>query len=410
VTFEIVDVGPDDLPEAILPVLGSYGKARLTDEELHDEALQYADYRTLAARADGQWVGAASAYRFELTVPGGGVVDACGVTMVGVRSTHRRRGILTALMGRLLDEAAERGEPVAVLMAEEAPIYPRFGFGAAAMAATARLEAAHSAYSVEPTVGGSLRMVDDPAEAVLAAAEVWERHRRWRPGTITRRPWMWEFDRLDRESRREGGSALFWVFHHDDAGVADGYTCYRMVEKEVHGLPRDEAVVVDLVGVDAEVEAVLLRHVCSVDLVHEVVLEPRPIDDPLRHRLVDPRRMAVTDWIDWLWVRALDVPAAFGARTYGTTDRLVVEVEDRFRPAWGGRFAVDGSPAAASVERTTDEPDLVLAASALASLHLGTFRPSVLADAGHVTAAPEVLARADAFFASTPSPFSCTQF
>ena len=63
-------------------------------------------------------VGGAGAFPFELTSPGG-VVDCAGVTVVGVLPTHRRRGILTAMMRAQLEDIRERGEPVAALWASE---------------------------------------------------------------------------------------------------------------------------------------------------------------------------------------------------------------------------------------------------------------------------------------------------
>jgi len=54
-----------------------------------------------------------------MTVPGGSL-PCGGVTRVSVRSTHRRRGLLTAMMRRQLDEMHERGEPLAALYASEA--------------------------------------------------------------------------------------------------------------------------------------------------------------------------------------------------------------------------------------------------------------------------------------------------
>src|SRR5437588_7149819 len=64
---------------------------------------------------DGQLVGCASAYRFDLTTPGSRVATA-GVTSVGVRSTHRRRGLLNSLMTRQLHDLHDV-MPVAALWA-----------------------------------------------------------------------------------------------------------------------------------------------------------------------------------------------------------------------------------------------------------------------------------------------------
>ena len=47
-------------------------------------------------------------FPFELTVPGGRV-RAGGVTVIGILPPYRRRGRLTALMRRQLDDMHERG-------------------------------------------------------------------------------------------------------------------------------------------------------------------------------------------------------------------------------------------------------------------------------------------------------------
>ncbi|HEV7761548.1 MAG TPA: GNAT family N-acetyltransferase, partial [Acidimicrobiales bacterium] len=76
--------------------------------------------RTLGAFDDaGEVCGTARSFATELTVPGG-VVPAGAVTAVGVLPTHRRRGLLTALMQDDLAAAAARGVGVAVLISAEA--------------------------------------------------------------------------------------------------------------------------------------------------------------------------------------------------------------------------------------------------------------------------------------------------
>src|SRR3954454_12814853 len=79
---------------------------------------------------DGERVAAtAGIYSRTMTVPGG-TVPCAGVTWVTVSPTHRRQGVLTAMMRRQLTELHEQQrEPVAALWAAEAPIYGRFGDG-----------------------------------------------------------------------------------------------------------------------------------------------------------------------------------------------------------------------------------------------------------------------------------------
>ena len=77
-------------------------------------------------------VGGAGAFPFELTIPGG-TVPCGGVTVVGVLPTHRRRGVLTAMMRAQLEDIRDRGEPIAALWASEEVIYRRFGYGLASL-------------------------------------------------------------------------------------------------------------------------------------------------------------------------------------------------------------------------------------------------------------------------------------
>ena len=406
--IDIARGGPDDFPQLLDPVLAAFGDS-LNDEQREDVRLAYDDCHFVGARSAGRWVGTMGAYPFEVTLPGRGQVAAAGLTMVGVLPTHRRRGITTRLMDALLDDAAGRGDVLAVLLAMEAPIYGRFGFGVASEFTSVAIEADRGRFAVEPVDDGEL-VLCDPVEGSKLAEEVWDRQRLARPGAISRRPWMWELWRRDREDDRKGDSALFWAVHLDASGSSDGYATYRISEGEHRGLPRYTAKVVDLVGTDADVEAILLRFLCSLDLVREVEIPLRPVDDPLRLRLVDGRQLQVTELGDFLWARILDVPRAFGVRRYPFDDALVVEVEDRFRPEVGGRFLIAGGPDSARCERTDAPVDIELGASELASLLFGAVAPSVLADAGRLRADDATLARADAFFTSTPKPFNATEF
>src|SRR5450432_2140767 len=87
--------------------------------------------RTQCAFDAGAMVGCSRAYSFELTMPGGACVPVAGVSSVAVQPTHRRRRVLTAMMGAVHDDARSRGEIASTLTASESIIYKRFGYGAA---------------------------------------------------------------------------------------------------------------------------------------------------------------------------------------------------------------------------------------------------------------------------------------
>jgi len=78
-------------------------------------------FGAVSSDPSSQVLGFATAVPFRLTVPGG-EVPVAGITGVAVRPDQRRRGLLTALMRRLIDDARSRREPAAVLWASEATI------------------------------------------------------------------------------------------------------------------------------------------------------------------------------------------------------------------------------------------------------------------------------------------------
>ena len=86
----------------------------------------------LVVACDGDDVVGMSHYLdLRLTVPGGAVLPAAGVTFVAVAPTHRRRGILRAMYTELHDRIAAAEYPIAALTASEGGIYGRFGYGPA---------------------------------------------------------------------------------------------------------------------------------------------------------------------------------------------------------------------------------------------------------------------------------------
>ena len=116
----------------------SFGQRVVEDDLPVVEAYTELD-RALAAYAGDRIVGTAGIFTLDVSVPGG-QLPAAGVTMVGVHPTHRRRGILTAMMRAQLEAIHERGEPLAILWASEGGIYGRFGYGLATFKASIEIE------------------------------------------------------------------------------------------------------------------------------------------------------------------------------------------------------------------------------------------------------------------------------
>ena len=75
-------------------------------------------------------MGAARAYSFELTMPGGALVSVAAVSAVAVQPSHRRRGVLSSMIAAFAGRPGTR-RVAAALTASEGAIYGRFGYGPA---------------------------------------------------------------------------------------------------------------------------------------------------------------------------------------------------------------------------------------------------------------------------------------
>jgi predicted acetyltransferase len=150
--------------------------------------------RMHVAREDGTVVGAAGAFTFELTVPGG-LVPAAGVTVVGVLPTHRRRGILTRLMREQLDDVHRRGEPIAYLWATEERIYGRFGYGVGSLTLDTEIDTRRVAFRNDVPVPVRARLLDAD-EAYEMIPPIYDRVRAETPGMFSRSESWWRRRRL----------------------------------------------------------------------------------------------------------------------------------------------------------------------------------------------------------------------
>lgn len=367
--------------------------------------------RTRCVFEAGRMVGASAAFSFELTVPGPATVPVAAVSLVGVLPTHRRRGHLTRMMGALLDDAADRGEAVAALLASESVIYGRFGYGAASGHVAVEIDTRHAALRPSTPADTGRIVLPDPEEAAKVLPSVLDAARRLQPGDLRRpAPW-WDGTFRDPEKDRHGAGPRFYAVHESPAGEADGYAVYRVRHTWEAGLPDGRVLAEEVVGLDAGAEAALWRFLFSLDLTSVVEAGLRPLDDPLRWMLVDPRRLRVTMASDMLWVRLVDVAAALTARRYRVPGTLVLEVADPFRSGAAGRYRLDGGPDGADCRRSTDDPDLSMGAEELGAMYLGGVAPSTLAAAGRVVEHhPGALRMADAFLGGSPPPFCRTHF
>ncbi|GAA3103104.1 UPF0256 protein [Streptosporangium carneum] len=342
-----------------------------------------------------------------VSVPGG-TLGCSGVTFVAVLPTHRRRGVLTAMMDRLWSDTAERGEPLAALYVSEAAIYGRFGFGAATRAISMEVATDRPlGLRVEPDPG-PLRLIS-PADAAKVVGPLYGRATARRAGQFLRDEQWWAESVLPRvDEEDEDLTAPRVVVLGEEPR---GYAVYRSKQGDDSvGVP-GVVQVVELEADTVEAEAALWRYLASVDLTRRISCWARPVDDPLPLLAADPDQVVVTRTWPALWLRLVDLESALTRRGWARDVEAVLEVRDERIPANHGRWSLRAGRDGASCRRVDAAPDLTLAVRDLASAYLGDTPVRRLVAAGlAVEHTPGTAERLDAALATPLAPFAADQF
>ena len=390
--FEVRAVKDLDEFTAAVFAIGQYFGMVPTEERMQRFVDQITLERMHAAWSNGAIVGGAGAFTFNVTVPGGDVPTA-GVSVVGVYPTHRRRGVLRSLMRAQLDDAHERGEPLAALWASEEPIYGRFGYGLASFCGEITLAHEYTAFADAAEPAGTVRFLE-PEEALETIPPVFERARLQWPGMFSRDRLWWENREIkDSEERREGAGPKRWIVY-EQGGAIEGYAVYRHKPGWDSGSTIAELRVIEALGATPQALRDIWGYLLAVDWKATITASLLPPDHPLFLLLATPRRMRYRMG-DSLWVRLVDVGAALSARKYSADGSVVFDVQDDFCTWNQGRWKLDEGVAA----RTDDDADIALSVQSLGSAYLGGVSFAELARAGRVEGLKDgALARADALF------------
>lgn len=336
--------------------------------------------RTIGVFDSSQLVGGASIFSMQMTVSGGRIPMA-GVSWVGVLPTHRRRGILSAMMRHQLHGLHEAGgEAVAGLTASEPPIYGRFGYGLASRVALLTIPRQYGAVRMPAGWEAvTLRMLPT-GESQEVCEEVYARQVPTRPGMLVRSAAWAAAYAADPEDWRAGRSKLRTVLAERD-GQAVGYTRYRVKREYGGGAVSGTVDVNELYADDAASYAVLLRYLTSIDLITSTVLPGIPLDAVPMH-LLEHVRAAEARVKDSLYIRLVDVDRALASRTYATQIDMVIEVADDLCPWNAGRWRLTGHEKNARCERTSAAADISLGIRELGSAFLGGTSLASLGAAG----------------------------
>ncbi len=363
--------------------------------------------RSYCAFDGDELVGTTGIFSFRMTTPGG-MLPTAGVTMVSVKPTHRRQGVLTDLMRAQLEHVRERGEALAALWASESVIYGRFGYGLGIESYSFKIRRERTAFATNPPARGRVRLhrLEESRELIPA---VWDAFRAAQPGMVSRSPAWWNVGIFsDPETFREGWSERHIATYERD-GEVRGYVAYSTKEKWERTGPDGEIKVQELIALDDDAYGSLWRFIFGIDLVGTITAENRRRDEPLFWMLQDPRRLE-RNAEDAIWLRITDIAKALENRRYSLDGSITFAVRDDFLPGVGGTFRLEGSPAGARCTRVTSAADITLDVRDLSAAYMGGVTFSTLARAGRAEGSLEALRRADMMFSWDPLPWCPEHF
>ncbi|MFH8614653.1 GNAT family N-acetyltransferase [Streptomyces sp. NPDC017979] len=342
--------------------------------------------RAVGAFDRGRIVATYRTFEQELTVVGGAAVRSNAVTNVTVTATHRRRGVLSRIMGADLAAAKERGEVLSTLISAEYPIYGRFGYGPATWVTEWAVNVARAGVDRRwsgPADGGRIDLVQ-VAEFRKIGPELHARFAAGQPGAVSRNERWWRVNTGEIRIPSQPWTEPFYAVYRSAAGEVEGLVAYANDRKWDDGKQPDNTVSVqEFLAVTPAAERALWRYLCSLDWVTTLRTGRRAPDDLLPLLLPDPRAARPVAQADFLWVRLLDVARALEARTYDVSASLVLDVQDPAGLA-NGRFRLAVAPDGSSCVPTADAPDVTLDVRELGALYLGDASAVRLAALGAV--------------------------
>ena len=376
-----------------------------SDSDIDTFRLLFDPERSLCAFENGKIVGNVASYYTDMTIPGGTFLPTAGVAQVSVQATHRRKGILTMLMRRQLNEINERDEPIAFLGASETAIYGRFGYGVSSFIQEWEFDKHNNTKFINGfNPKGQIQFIEiEDAKKIFP--DVYEKIRPSRPGFVSRKRANWDnntgWDWVFKKSTLFGQNPNRFFIKYTVNSETQGYAIYKVNQT---GPFAGELTIMELMALNIDAYKSLWRFCLDMDLVNTVKAPDRPLDDPILWMLQNSRRKRTLT--DSGWLRIVNVEKALAKRAYSFEGEINLQIEDKVCDWNDGIFNLQGSPLGAKCNRSSEKADIVISASSLASIYFGTTSFSNLFSAGLVEEnTPGSIQIADSMFRTNNYPW-----
>jgi len=324
---------------------------------------------TLCGFQDGKMATTYAAWPLTMQL-NGVAAPIAGVTMVGTLPVFRRRNYLRQVTARHFEMLYEQGErPISALYASMAAIYQRYGYAVVSTRTAYTVEPRYLALTRALKLSGEVREEGDDEDDRLL--DIYHRFIERRTGYLQRSGDFMKipgapFATLMPPSKAVRSRVVYW-----EDGEPTAYVIYSAERDMRPGrIMGQMLMILDLAWLTVPAYHAIWDYLAKMDLVNEISWFQAPADDPLRHLLLEPRKLNITCG-DGILARIVDVERALPLRRYSKEAKLVFEVVDDLCPWNRGTWRLDTSPDGSVIARTSETPQLVMPVSTLAMLVFG---------------------------------------
>jgi predicted acetyltransferase len=338
-------------------------------------------------------------------------IPVAGITMVSTFPIYRRRNYLRKVTEAHFRQLYERKEqPISVLMASMTAIYHRYGYAVVCNRNTYSLEPRYLLFANACSISGELSEAGDGEMNILL--DLYHRFASQRIGYLRRGESVLIIPEAPFSMLNSSPPVLPLIkLIYREAGKPMGYIIYSVVRDVAPGNQMGQHInVLDLVWLSPAAYHALWGFMSAMDLPSRIEWGRVPQDDPLRHLLLEPRKLNITSG-DGMMARIVDVERALPLRRYAAEGTLTFSVIDRICPWNSGSWRLVATETGNEITRTTVEPQLVMPVSTLAMLLFGQINTTQAAAMGRLEANDlKALSLWDRVMFTAHSPFCADSF
>lgn len=320
---------------------------------------------TLCAFVDGEMATSYAAWPFHMKFNGMDTAVA-GVSFVGTLPVFRHMGCLRKIHEKHFELLHEEGErPISILFASQAAIYQRYGYA---------IVSTHNSYDIDPghiqfkslkhlNEAGRFKQIHENETEILD--NIYNQFIAPRTGYLIRNKFKWETGVLSPPMAP--GTVHDKVVYEED-GVPLGYVIYT-VKSHLHG---HRISICDMAWLSISAYYGLWNYFTKMHLAHSIQWMQAPVDDPMPHILLEPRKLNIKSGNGFL-ARLVDVEKAIPRRGYSSENgELLFEIAgDDMCPWNNGTWQMEISNGKGVVKKTDKAPEVSMSINAFAMILFG---------------------------------------